>query len=81
MTYKEFKQGVEELGLVYTHYKNGVQVYSPDIHELIVFMSIGAQYSFSIIPDFILSNDINDKLLDLCCEMARTPVDERGELE
>lgn len=79
MTYIEFKDGVEELGLDYTLHNNGViQVCLKGNHDIIVLISTGVRYSFNIISDFILSDNTKDKLLDLCCELTRTPLEKRG---
>lgn len=79
MTYKEFKENVEELGLRCKFYCYGVNVYSIDDYTIVTIYNT-KQYN-GVINFRSISSDIkSNKLLNLCCELMRTPLDERGEI-
>lgn len=80
MTYKEFKYEVEKLGLTVHFFgtlifiKNGYQtVYCVDTKKRYY---INREYEFSNL-DEILQGEV----FELVTELAKTPLDERGELE
>ena len=81
MTYKIFKQGVEELGLRCKFDPYGVGVYLADMDYSIAFIFCEKSYYGSIHFSPTLSSFESGVLLILCCELMQTPPNERGEIE
>jgi len=81
VTYKEFKDGVEKLGLRCKFYDYGVSVclMDCDYHLATIYNTI--KYFGIISFNLILISFDTSKLFNLCCELMQTPLDERGELE
>lgn len=81
MTYKEFKRKVEELGISCRFYDFGTTI------DLVVNDGFVATFykrqsdDTNIRLKATVNSDKIHKLLDLCCEMARTPINERGKTE
>lgn len=78
MTYKEFKENVEELGLRCKFYDYGCDVYVVYHKTVIATISKTQPYHGVILVQIV--NDIESKLLNLCCELIRTPINERGSI-
>nr|DAM85318.1 MAG TPA: hypothetical protein [Caudoviricetes sp.] len=80
MTYKEFKERVEELGLSCRFYDYGVNVYSID--DFAIATIYDTKRYFGVI-NFNSSLDSIKKvaLLWLCYDLMRTPLENRGELQ
>lgn len=81
MTYKEFKENVEELGLRCKFYDYGVSVclMDCDYHLATIYNTIKYFGIISFSPS--LSNITNNDLLYWCYDLIRTPLENRGELE
>lgn len=79
MTYIEFKQEVEKLGTRCKIYDFGCDVYVVYNKTVIATISNTQPYHGVILVQTI--NNIESKLLNLCCKFLQTPLDERGELE
>ena len=78
MTYEEFEKGVEKLGLKCTYGKYSVQVYLTE-DEVQAIVDKDKQFIATIyLTSSLISDDVKDKLLDLCCELTRTPLEKRG---
>ncbi|WP_288847890.1 hypothetical protein [uncultured Sneathia sp.] len=79
MTYKELKQKVEELGLSCRFYDFGTTI------DLVVDDGFVATFykwrtdDANIRLKVTVNIDKIHRLLELCCEMARTPIRERGD--
>lgn len=80
MTYKEFKENVEELGLRCKFYDYGVSVCLMNCDYLIATIYDTKQYYGVISFNSILISFDTSKLFNLCCELMRTPLDERGSI-
>lgn len=80
MTYKEFKERVEELGLSCRFYAYGVDVCLAD--DLAIATIYDLKRYFGVI-NFNSNLDSIKKvaLLWLCYDLMRTPLDNRGELQ
>lgn len=81
MTYKEFKKKIEEMGLVCDYSCYVISVFGPDYRPLAYInqTTINSMSTISTVSQ--LSETTSYKLLTLCYEMAKTPIDERGGLE
>lgn len=77
MTYIKFKQEVEKLGESCKVYDFGCDVYVVYNKTVIATISKTQPYHGVILVQIV--NDIESKLLNLCCELMRTPINERGE--
>lgn len=78
MTYEEFKIEIEKLGLKCTYGKYSVQVYLTE-DEVQAIVDKDKQFIATIyLTSSLISDDVKDKLSDLCFKLARTPIDERG---
>lgn len=77
MTYKEFKKKIEEIGLVYCNQGSGVCIYNFNKHRLNPIASINGDKMYSITTPYVE----DDKLFKLCHELAKTPINERGEIK
>lgn len=77
MTYKEFKERVEELGLSCRFYDYGVNVYSIDDLAIATIYDIKRYFGVINFNSSLISFDTS-KLFNLCCELMQTPLDERG---
>lgn len=81
VTYKEFKDGVEELGLGYNCYGCGFggQLFLQDGEGdkfLIILTKHNQFVNIWFNPN--LSESIKNKLIDLCFELTKIPINERG---
>lgn len=65
MTYKEFKKKIDEIGLNYCDQSSRVHIYNFNEHRL----------------NQITSSNEDYKLFKLCYELAKTPINKRGELK
>lgn len=81
MTYREFKTGVDDLGLRYKFYDYGVSVFLTNEDYLIATIYDTKQYYGVINFSPFLSDIKNQYLLYWCYDLMRTPPDKRGELE
>lgn len=81
MTYEKFKQKVEELGLGYNCYGCGFgsQIFIID-GEGGRFLIAFSKHNIFVNPYFNpnLSESIKNKMIDLCFELTKTPINERG---
>lgn len=81
MTYEKFKQKVEELGLGYSCYGCGFgrQIFIID-GEGDRFLIVLSKHNIFVNPYFNpkLSKSIKNKMIDLCFELTKTPINERG---
>lgn len=81
MTYKKFKQKVEELGLGYNCYGYGI-----GFRTFLLdgkgdrFLIVLSKHNQFVNPYFNpkLSESIKNKVIDLCFELTKTPINERG---
>lgn len=80
VTYKEFKDGVEELGLRCIFYDYGVSVCLMDCNYHLATIYNTIKYFGIISFNSIFISFDTSKLFNLCCELMRTPLDERGKL-
>lgn len=79
MTYKEFKKEIEELGLRYKFYDDAVGVCLIDKDYIIALIFYEKRYYGTVNFNSNLGAIISNKLLYLCYDLIRTPLDERGE--
>lgn len=77
MTYKEFKDEIKKLGLRYVRCKCGSHVLLMLFNKLIATISIYEQYQFDMNLNISLSDDVTHKIIDLCCKLIKTPLEER----
>lgn len=81
MTYKEFKENVEDLGLkVFT--LNIIVCVNNDKYNPIYY--VGTKKRYDVYPSnefYNLDESSQKKLFGLVNELAKTPLDQRGELE
>lgn len=75
MTYKEFEENVEELGASCRFYDFGCDVYVAYNKTVIAKISKTQPCHGVILVQTV--NDIESKLLHLCCKLIQTPLDER----
>lgn len=81
MTYKIFKQGVENLGLRCKFYDYGVSVFLADEDYIVATIYDTKRYYGVINLSPSLSNITNNDVLYWCYDLIRTPLENRGELE
>ncbi len=81
MTYKEFKENVEELGLRCKFYDYGVSVCLMDFDYHLATIYNTIKYFGIISFNSILISFDTSKLLILCCKLIQTPLDERGKIK
>lgn len=81
MTYKEFKENVEELGLRCKFYDYGVSVCLMDCDYHLATIYNTKRYFGVISFSPSLSNITNNDLLYWCYDLIRTPLENRGELK
>lgn len=78
ITYEEFKREIKKLGLKCTYGKYSVQVYLTE-DEVQAIVDKDKQFIATIyLTSSLISDDVKDKLSDLCFKLARTPINERG---
>lgn len=80
MTYKEFKKEIKKLGLIYHYNYCFVSVYHPT-HSSYPLAYVSKEILNRMVITTcltLLTPSKNNKLLTLCYELARTPLDERG---
>lgn len=78
MRYREFKTGVEDLGLRCKFYDYGVSVFLADEDYIVATIYYTKQYYGVINFSPFLSNITNKDLLYWCYCLMRTPINERG---
>lgn len=78
MTYKEFEEEIEKLGLKI--FSLNMVVGTKDIfNKPICFVGANKRYDIYIAKDFYkLDESLQKKLFGLVTELAKTPLDERG---
>lgn len=81
MTYEKFKKKIEEMGLVCDYSYYVISVFDPDYNPLAYVNQTTINSMSTISTVSRLSETTSNKLLTLCYEMAKTPIDERGGLE
>ncbi|WP_288891598.1 helix-turn-helix transcriptional regulator [uncultured Sneathia sp.] len=77
MTYKKFKKKIEEMGLVCDYSYYVISVFDPDYNPLAYVNQTTINSMSTISTVSRLSETTSNKLLTLCYELARTPIDER----
>lgn len=75
MTYQEFEKKVEDLGASCRFYDFGCDVYVVYHKTVIATISKTQPYHGVILVQIV--NDIESKLLNLCCKLMQTPLEER----
>ena len=80
MTYREFKTGVDDLGLRYKFYDYGVSVCLMDCDYHLATIYNTTKYFGIISFNSILISFDTSKLFNLCCELMQTPINERGSI-
>lgn len=76
MTYEKFKQKVEELGISCKFYSFGTTTNLVGDDFMVTFYNRQLNNTDIRFNTSVNSDKIH-RLLDLCCEMARTPLNER----
>ena len=77
MTYEKFKKKIEEMGLVCDYSYYVISVFDPDYNPLAYVNQTTINSMSTISRVSRLSETTSNKLLTLCYELARTPIDER----
>lgn len=80
MTYKRFTTKVKKLGLRWKFYDYGVSVYLADDDYIIATIYDTKRY-YGVISFSSSLGATSNRLLYLCCELMRTPLENRGELQ
>ena len=78
MTYERFKKEIKKLGLKCSYGKYSGQVYLTE-DEVQATVDKDKRFVATIyLTSSLISDDVKDKLSDLCFKLARTPINERG---
>ena len=83
MTYEEFEKEVEKLELTYHYNYCFVSIYYPT-HNSYPLAYVSKETLNRVIITAVtslLTPSKNSKLLTLCCKLAKTPINKRGELK
>lgn len=80
MTYEEFGEEIKKLKLGFDYDYPIVTVYDPKHLCSLVYISQTKLNRVIVLPNVLyLPKNVGHKLLTLCYELARTPLDERGD--